>query len=121
MLLGVEFGLEIAEIRAARAGAMRAAGLRHETLDDAVEGDAVVEALPRERLDTLDMLGRQIGPKRDLTSPLVVSRTSVSSGLAAMSTPERGLAAMTMRMLKGRPAIAPPSPSVKGTAHDMSV
>ena len=63
--LGVELGVEVAELGAAGAGAVRAAGLGHEALDDAVEDDAVVEAFARQRLDALDVLGREIGPQRD--------------------------------------------------------
>src|SRR2546423_6585577 len=48
--------------RATGARAMRAAGLRHEALDHAVERDAVVEAFVGKRLDALDMLRREAGP-----------------------------------------------------------
>ena len=51
--------------RAAGAGAVRAAGLRHEAVDDAVEDDAVVEALGDELLDVRDMARREIGPHLD--------------------------------------------------------
>ena len=60
-----ELGFEIGKLGAARARAGRVAGLRHETVDDAVEHDAVVKALARERLQPLDMVRREIGPKLD--------------------------------------------------------
>jgi hypothetical protein len=41
------------------------AGLGHETVDDAMEHDAVVEALAGERRDALDMAGGEIGTKPD--------------------------------------------------------
>src|SRR5260221_14268792 len=43
----VDLGLQLLA-RTAGAGAMRAAGLRHKALDDAMEHDAVVEALAHE-------------------------------------------------------------------------
>src|SRR5262245_8323840 len=51
--------------RAAGAGAGGIAGLRHEARDDAMEYDAVVEALAGELLHALDMLRREIGAKQD--------------------------------------------------------
>src|SRR5829696_6383296 len=59
--LGIELGLEVRQVGAAGPGAVRAAGLGHEALDDAVEGDAVVEALAGKRLDALDVAGREVG------------------------------------------------------------
>ena len=47
------------------AGAVRAAGLGHEALDHAVEGDAVIKALAGERLDALHMAGSEIGTQFD--------------------------------------------------------
>ena len=44
MRLGVELGRQVRIARAAGAGAVRAAGLRHEAVDHAMEHDAVVEA-----------------------------------------------------------------------------
>src|SRR6476659_883149 len=44
---------------APRAGGI--AGLRHEAVDDAVEHDAVIEALTRELLDALDVVRREVG------------------------------------------------------------
>src|SRR5215204_2926751 len=49
VLLVREFGLQLGA-GAAGAGAGRVAGLRHETVDDAVERHAVVEAAPGQRL-----------------------------------------------------------------------
>ncbi len=50
---------------AARAGAGRVAGLRHEAVDHAVEHDAVVKPAPHQRLDLGAGVGRQIGPHLD--------------------------------------------------------
>ena len=44
---------------------LHVAGLRHEAVDDAVEGDVVVGAFAHQLLDLLDMLGREVGPQRD--------------------------------------------------------
>src|SRR5262249_11358186 len=63
--LGVELGGKVGIVRAAGAGAFGAAGLRHEAVDDAVEDNAVVEALARQRLDALDVLGRQVRAQGD--------------------------------------------------------
>src|SRR5581483_6609570 len=59
MRLVVELGLELLA-GAAGAGAMRAAGLRHEAVDDAVEHDAVIKALAHQLLDPRDMVGSNI-------------------------------------------------------------
>ena len=55
--LGVEALLHVA--------VLDVAGLRHEAVDDAVEGDIVVGAFAHQLLDLLDMLRRQIGPQLD--------------------------------------------------------
>ena len=60
-----EFGLQIGQIRTARAGAGGIAGLGHEAGNDAMEDDAVVELALHQRLDLRDVLGRQIGPEAD--------------------------------------------------------
>ena len=61
----VEFGLEIGLGGAAHAGALRAAALRHEAGDHAVELDAIIKAFADQFLDPLDMAGGQIGPQLD--------------------------------------------------------
>jgi len=66
----VELGLDLVA-RIARAPArffrrilgQRIAALRHETLDDAVERGAVIEALLRELLEIFDRVRRHIGPE----------------------------------------------------------
>ena len=64
MRLLVELGLQLLA-GAAGAGAVRAAGLRHEAVDDAVEDDAVVEALAHQFLDARDVAGREVGTHLD--------------------------------------------------------
>src|ERR1700709_2208131 len=64
MRLLAGFGLELLA-GAAGAGALRTSGLRHETVDDAMEHDAVVKALAHQFLDTRDMARREIGPHLD--------------------------------------------------------
>src|SRR6266404_3780545 len=56
MGLIVELGLELLA-RAAGAGPLRTAGLRHEALDHAVEHDAIVKALAHQFLDPRDDAG----------------------------------------------------------------
>ena len=63
MRLRVEFGLEIWIFRAAGSRAVRAAGLGHEAVDDAVKRDPVVKALRHELLDMRNVIGREIGPE----------------------------------------------------------
>ena len=44
---------------------LHVAGLRHEAVDDAVEGDIVIGALAHQLLDLRDMLRREVRPQRD--------------------------------------------------------
>jgi hypothetical protein len=67
----VEFGLEVGQLGAALPGARRVAGLGHEALDHAVEDDPVIEPLPHEGLDPLDMMGRPFGHQPDQHAPAV--------------------------------------------------
>src|SRR6185295_20022592 len=64
MRLGVELGFQLLA-GAAGAGAVRAACLGHEAVDDAMEYDTVIEALPDELLDARDMTRREIGTHLD--------------------------------------------------------
>ncbi len=80
MRLAREIGLQVRLRRAARAGAVRAAGLRHEAVDDAMEDDAIIEVLASELLDARNVVRRKIGLQRDDHLPLLVSRMMVFSG-----------------------------------------
>ncbi|MOA33393.1 hypothetical protein D3C78_1546850 [compost metagenome] len=71
-----EFGRNIRQIGTTRTCALGAeallhvailhvAGLRHEAVDDAVEGDVVISALLGQRLDLRNMLRRNIGHQLD--------------------------------------------------------
>src|SRR5882724_9721424 len=111
----VEFGLQLLA-GAAGAGAMRTAGLGHEAFDHAVEDDAVVKSLAHQFLDAGDMARGQIGAhfNGDGTpgglkdqSIFCISHARFSSGLGGRLRVLKGIA-------KGRPATAPPSPSVNG-------
>ena len=51
--------------RAAGAGALRTAGLRHEAFDHAMEHDAVVKSFAHQFLDPRDVAGRKIGTHLD--------------------------------------------------------
>ena len=64
MRLLVELGLQLLA-GTAGAGALRAAGLRHETFDHAMEHDAVVKSFAHQFLDPGDVARRQIGPHLD--------------------------------------------------------
>src|SRR6476646_1052173 len=61
MGLTVEFGLEL-RTRPAGASALRASRLRHETVNHAVEHNAIVEPVLDELLDARDVTRRKIGP-----------------------------------------------------------
>jgi hypothetical protein len=111
----VELSLEFLA-RAAGTGALRASGLRHETLDHAMEHDAIVKPLAHQFLDTSDMARRQIGAHFDGDGTLggfknqsifCISHALFSSGLG-------GRLRVLKVTAKGRPATAPPSPSVNG-------
>ena len=84
MRFGVELGLELLA-GAAGAGAVRAAGLRHEAVDDAVEDDAVIEALAHQFLDAGDVAGREVGRISIVTGPFEVSRINVFSARHVIS------------------------------------
>jgi hypothetical protein len=49
---------------------LRAAGLRHEAVDHAVECDAIVEAVAHEFLDARDVARCEIGTHRDFDRAL---------------------------------------------------
>lgn len=65
MGLGVEFCLEVGPGRSAHAGAVRAAALRHEAWDDAVEGQAVIEAFADKFADMGNVARGEIGAQLD--------------------------------------------------------
>src|SRR6185312_8821621 len=58
-----KFGWQIGQFRSAHAGAGRIARLRHEAVDDAMPLEAIIKALGRQLLDTLDLLRREVGTK----------------------------------------------------------
>ena len=57
----VKLGLQIGKLRPTLARARGIAGLRHEALNHAVEDNAIVKALTGQRLDPLNMGGRNGG------------------------------------------------------------
>jgi hypothetical protein len=82
------------QIGAARAGAtcveavfhvaeLDVAGLRHEAVDDAVEGHVVVGPGAHEGLDPLDMLRREVGPQFDRHHAVLQLDAHGVSGTAA--------------------------------------
>src|SRR6185312_8914279 len=90
-------------------------GLRHEAIDDAMEYDAVVEALAHQFLDPRNMIGSEIrahlNRHRSLcgfeNQSVVVSHALFSFGLGWVRRSSN-------RMVRGRPAIALPMPEVNG-------
>src|SRR5262245_34333326 len=114
MRLAIELGLEL-PAGAAGAGALRTAGLRHEAVDDAVEDDAVVEAIAHQLLDARDMSGRELRPHLNDHPALGGFEDHgvlrVGHGCSRLST---------KRMAIGRPAMAPPNPVVNGSGVQRS-
>src|SRR6201747_1709337 len=111
----VEFGLQLLA-GTAGAGALRTAGLGHEAVDHAVEHDAVVKSLAHQFLDAGDMARGQVGAHFNGDGALGgfkdqsifgISHALFSSGLGGRLRVRKGIA-------RGRPATAPPSPSVNG-------
>ena len=71
--------------RAAGAVALRAAALDHELVDDAVEGQPVVEALLREVGEVLDRVRREVVVKLDLERAVVrLKHRGLSRGLGGL-------------------------------------
>ena len=98
---------------------MRAAGLRHEAVDHAVEHDAVVEALLHQRLDALDVLGREVGAQLDHDIALGGFQRQlffVGHVISAFL-----LLRLSRKLTRnGRPATAPPIASVNGICEQRS-
>jgi hypothetical protein len=69
MRFRIELGLDVGVGRTAHACAIRAAGLCHEAIDDAVKDDTIIEFLANELLDMGDMAWRQIWPHLDHDTP----------------------------------------------------
>src|SRR3954447_20234718 len=111
----VELRLELLA-GAAGAGAMRAAGLRHEAIDHAVEHDAVVEALTNQLLDARDMARREVGPHLDGDGALrSLEDQGVFSGAhARLSWVGGEVFRLRNWIANGRPAAAPAIASVNG-------
>src|ERR1700677_2765976 len=59
MRLSVDLGLEVRIFRPSRPGSLGTTGLRHESVDHAVEDDAVVESFGDQALDVRDMAWRK--------------------------------------------------------------
>src|SRR3954451_1960141 len=120
MRLLVELGLQLLA-GAAGAGALRAAGLRHEAVDHAMEHDAVVEAFTHEFLDARDVARRQIRPHLDGDGALrSFEDQCVFGGAHARLSWVGGevLSGEDLRLrnwiANGRPAAAPAIASVNG-------
>src|SRR5215470_11917449 len=61
MRCAVEFGLELLA-RSTHPGALRAARLCHEAVDDAMKYDPIIETLSHQLLDARHVAGRKVGP-----------------------------------------------------------
>jgi len=66
-----ELGLDVGKVRTAHAGSGRIARLGHETVDHAMEDDAVIKTVPGQLLDALHMRRRQVGPQLDGHTPIL--------------------------------------------------
>ena len=112
MRLVVELGLQLLA-GAAGAGALRAAGLRHEAVDHAMEHDAVVKALAHQLLDPRDVIGRNIRAHLDGDRALrgLEDQSIFGVSHARFSC---GLWELWNLIAKGWPATAPAMLSVNG-------
>src|SRR3954469_270972 len=120
MRLRAEFGRQVPVARPARSGGWGTPGLRHETVDHAMEHDAVVEAFVDERLDALDVFGREVGPQLDYD----VAFGGLERQL--FSVGHRVHAFLLLRLSRKltrnvRPATAPPIVSVNGIGAQRSI
>src|SRR5215467_10936148 len=114
MRLAVELGLELLA-GAAGAVATRAAGLRHEAVDDPMKHDAVVETIAHQLLDAPNVAGREL-------------RSHLNDHPAHGGFEDHGVLWVghgcsrlsTKRMAIGRPAMAPPKPLVNGSGVQRS-
>src|SRR3954447_4159641 len=115
MRLLVELGLQLLA-RTAGAGALRAAGLRHETLDYAMEYDAVVKSLANQFLDPGHVVRRQIRAHLDGDGALRRLQDQSIFGVshALFSWFWGGGFLFRNRIANGRPATAPAMLSVNG-------
>src|SRR3954463_2736381 len=120
MRLRAELGRQVRIARSARSGSLWTTGLRHETVDHAMEHDAVVEAFVDERLDALDVFGREVGPQLDhdvAFGGLERQLFSVSHGTSACLRLR-----ISMKLTRNnRPATAPPIWSVNGICEQRSI
>src|SRR4249919_3801942 len=82
----IELVLELVA-RPAGAVSARAAALDHEVRDDAVEGEAVVVAVPGEPGEVVDRLGRVFGEELDLDGALARFQDCTAHGSDATSRP----------------------------------
>src|SRR5258705_5074923 len=115
MRLIVELGLELLA-GAAGAGALRTAGLRHETFDHAMEHDPVVKSLAHQFLDPRDVAGCKVRAHLDGHRPLRGFEDQSIFGIshALFSTGWGGRFRFWNWTWNGRPATAPAIPSVNG-------
>src|SRR4051812_45719214 len=115
MRLLVELGLQL-RAGAAGAGALRAAGLRHESLNDAVKHDAVVKSLAHQFLDPRDVAWRKVGPHFDGHGTFggFEDQSIFGNSHALLSAGLGGVFLVLNGTAKGRPATAAPNPSVNG-------
>src|SRR3954465_2838468 len=120
MRFRAELGRQVRVARSARSGSLWTPGLRHEAVDHAMEYDAVVEAFVDQRLDALDVFGREVGPQLD--------HDGAFGGLQRQlfSVGHRVHAFLLLRLSRKltrnvRPATAPPIVSVNGIGAQRSI
>src|SRR5579871_2047269 len=112
MRLLVELGLELLAASAG-AGALRAAGLRHEPLDHAMEDDAVIKSITYQLLDPRHMVRREIRSHLDGDRSLGGFEDQSIFGDSHVRFSPSGFTLWNWTA-NGRPAIAPAMLSVNG-------
>src|SRR5258708_23962988 len=96
----------------AGAGAVRAAGLRHESFDHAMEHDAVVKSLAHQFLDPRDVTGCKVRSHFDGYRPLGGFEDQSIFGVSHALFSTGGRFRFWNWTRNGRPATAPAIPSV---------
>ena len=94
---------------------MRAAGLRHEAIDDPMKRDAVVKAIAHQLLDARDVTGREVRPHKNHDLALGgLQRERVLDIRHGTFPASLSLRWSINRMVNGRPANAFPSALLNG-------
>ncbi len=108
MRLAGEFGLQVGLRASTHAGAGGIAALCHETGDDTVEDDAVVETVAGKLGNPFDMARREVGAKLDHDVAAGRKGQGQGVGVGHETSPDNGYAAAFKRPARVAPEAARP-------------